>query len=111
MALDTPDIALIQGPPGTGKTTVIRAIVERLDELSSSAVTGAGAFLNGTPINATAKSELATALIGTGFSYDSERRRRQAEVLAAVLPEIRDIRRIVAAPPDLCAFPCGRRDW
>lgn len=35
VALNTPDIALIQGPPGTGKTTVIAAIVERLNELSS----------------------------------------------------------------------------
>ena len=34
IALNTPDIALIQGPPGTGKTTVITAIVERLNELS-----------------------------------------------------------------------------
>ena len=33
VALNTPDIALIQGPPGTGKTTVIAAIVERLNEL------------------------------------------------------------------------------
>lgn len=32
IALNTPDIALIQGPPGTGKTTVITAIVERLNE-------------------------------------------------------------------------------
>jgi len=32
-ALNTPDIAIIQGPPGTGKTTVISAIVERLNEL------------------------------------------------------------------------------
>ncbi len=32
-AINTPDIALIQGPPGTGKTTVIRAIVKRIDEL------------------------------------------------------------------------------
>ena len=32
VALNTPDIALIQGPPGTGKTTVIAAIVERLQE-------------------------------------------------------------------------------
>jgi DNA polymerase III delta prime subunit len=31
-ALNTPDIALIQGPPGTGKTTVITAILERLNE-------------------------------------------------------------------------------
>lgn len=32
IALNTPDIALIQGPPGTGKTTVIAAIIERLNE-------------------------------------------------------------------------------
>lgn len=34
VALNTPDIAVIQGPPGTGKTTVIAAILERLNELS-----------------------------------------------------------------------------
>lgn len=34
IALNTPDIALIQGPPGTGKTTVIAAILERLNEES-----------------------------------------------------------------------------
>lgn len=33
-ALNTPDIALVQGPPGTGKTTVIAAILERLNELA-----------------------------------------------------------------------------
>lgn len=34
VALNTPDIAVIQGPPGTGKTTVITAILERLNEIS-----------------------------------------------------------------------------
>lgn len=34
VALNSPDICLIQGPPGTGKTTVITAIVERLNEIS-----------------------------------------------------------------------------
>ncbi len=33
-ALNTPDICIIQGPPGTGKTTVIAAIIERLNQLS-----------------------------------------------------------------------------
>lgn len=33
VAVNTPDIAIIQGPPGTGKTTVIKAIVKRIDEL------------------------------------------------------------------------------
>jgi len=32
IALNTPDMAIIQGPPGTGKTTVIAAILERLNE-------------------------------------------------------------------------------
>lgn len=42
LALNTPDIAIIQGPPGTGKTTVINAIIERLNEEydKSSGVTG-----------------------------------------------------------------------
>ena len=33
VALNTPDVALIQGPPGTGKTTIIVALVERLQEI------------------------------------------------------------------------------
>lgn len=36
IALNTPDIAVIQGPPGTGKTTVIRAILQRLNEIADS---------------------------------------------------------------------------
>ena len=34
IALNTPDIAIIQGPPGTGKTTVLTAIIERLNQES-----------------------------------------------------------------------------
>jgi len=34
IALSTPDIAIIQGPPGTGKTTIVTAVIERLNELS-----------------------------------------------------------------------------
>lgn len=32
-AINTTDIALIQGPPGTGKTTIIRAIIARLNKI------------------------------------------------------------------------------
>lgn len=32
VALNTPDMAIIQGPPGTGKTSVIKAIISRIDE-------------------------------------------------------------------------------
>jgi hypothetical protein len=40
VALNTPDIALIQGPPGTGKTTIIAAIIERLNELADKRSSG-----------------------------------------------------------------------
>ena len=45
IALNTPDIALIQGPPGTGKTTVIAAILERLNEESDKQKSGKGRIL------------------------------------------------------------------
>lgn len=34
LAINTPDIAVIQGPPGTGKTTVVTAVIERLNQLA-----------------------------------------------------------------------------
>lgn len=45
IALNTPDIAIIQGPPGTGKTTVIAAIVERLNQLEKNRTNIAGTVL------------------------------------------------------------------
>lgn len=45
IALNTPDIALIQGPPGTGKTTVICAILERLNEISDKTSSMKGRYL------------------------------------------------------------------
>lgn len=74
------------------------------------AVRGGGAACNGAPVRASAAAELATALVATGFSYEPERRRRQAAVLTRVLPEVRDIRRHGAASIDLCWTACGRFD-
>lgn len=45
IALNTPDIAIIQGPPGTGKTTVITAIIERLNEISNKKTVNNGQVL------------------------------------------------------------------
>jgi fructose-1,6-bisphosphatase/inositol monophosphatase family enzyme len=71
---------------------------------------GLGATLNGRPIAVSTKSELATALLGTGFSYDSTVRAEQARVLQHVLPRVRDIRRRGSAALDLCWVACGRLD-
>lgn len=75
-----------------------------------SAVRGGGAWLNGQTILTTDCSALASALVGTGFGYRAARRTRQAEVLAHVLPEVRDVRRAAAASLDLCDVACGRLD-
>jgi myo-inositol-1(or 4)-monophosphatase len=50
------------------------------------------------------------ALIATGFPYDREHRRRQAERVARVIPAVRDIRRAGSAALDLCWLAAGRVD-
>lgn len=79
------------------------------DELFAATV-GRGATLNGDPIDVGRPVELSSALVATGFGYQAERRRGQAAVMAALLPEIRDIRRLGSAALDLCAVACGRVD-
>jgi myo-inositol-1(or 4)-monophosphatase len=74
------------------------------------ATRGGGARCNGVPIACSTRDDLATALVGTGFGYGAERRRAQGEVLAGLLPRVRDIRRMGAAAVDLCSVACGRLD-
>jgi myo-inositol-1(or 4)-monophosphatase len=50
------------------------------------------------------------ALVGTGFGYLAGRRKVQGEVVAALLPQVRDIRRMGVASVDLCAVAAGRLD-
>ena len=61
-------------------------------------------------LRATAATDLAMALVGTGFGYDPELRRRQGAALQALLPRVRDIRRHGSAALDLCGVACGRLD-
>ncbi|MEU9884372.1 inositol monophosphatase family protein [Sphaerisporangium sp. NPDC051011] len=53
---------------------------------------------------------LSGALIATGFGYRPERRAVQAEVLAHVIPRVRDIRRSGSCAADLCSVAAGRVD-
>lgn len=74
------------------------------------ATRGRGASLNGAQIRVNGGAEAATALIGTGFSYDPLARAAQAEALMRVLPRVRDIRRPGSAALDLAYVACGRLD-
>ena len=53
---------------------------------------------------------LSQALVATGFGYLAARRKIQGEVVAALLPLVRDIRRGGAASVDLCSVAAGRVD-
>jgi myo-inositol-1(or 4)-monophosphatase len=91
-------------------TVVAGAVLDVVRGELFAATTGGGATRNGTPITASAATDLGSALIATGFAYSAERRARQAAVLVGVLPRVRDIRRFGAAAVDLCSVACGRVD-
>jgi myo-inositol-1(or 4)-monophosphatase len=50
------------------------------------------------------------ALVATGFGYEAERRKGQGQVVAELLPRVRDIRRGGSAAVDLCMVAAGRVD-
>jgi myo-inositol-1(or 4)-monophosphatase len=74
------------------------------------ATRGGGAHRDGRRITGSRVTELSQALLGTGFGYDAARRAHQARVLAQLLAEVRDVRRIGAASIDLCLAAEGALD-
>jgi myo-inositol-1(or 4)-monophosphatase len=74
------------------------------------AVAEGRATLNGAPLRASQRTELASALVATGFGYEAEVRAGQAETVARLLPLVRDIRRAGAAALDLAWTAAGRLD-
>jgi myo-inositol-1(or 4)-monophosphatase len=75
-----------------------------------SAVRGGPPLLNGVEVEASGRSELATAMIATGFGYDAAVREAQAALVARLLPRVRDIRRFGSAALDLAWTAGGRYD-
>jgi myo-inositol-1(or 4)-monophosphatase len=74
------------------------------------ATRGGGAYMNRQPIRVSERSDIAGALIATGFSYDPAAREEQAAIVAKVLPIVRDIRRAGSAALDLASLAMGRVD-
>jgi myo-inositol-1(or 4)-monophosphatase len=71
---------------------------------------GRGATVNGQPLQVTGCRALDRAMVATGFSYESEHRAEQAQLLVQLLPRIRDIRRAGGASLDLAYVAAGRVD-
>ncbi len=79
------------------------------------AVAGQGSWLHpegapAVPLRCNARVPLSSALVSTGFGYERARRVVQGEVVAAVLPQVRDIRRGGSCAVDLCSLATGRVD-
>jgi myo-inositol-1(or 4)-monophosphatase len=79
------------------------------DELWS-AERGGSPLLNGAPVAPSGRKELATAMVATGFGYDAAVREQQGALVARLLPQVRDIRRLGSAALDLCWVAAGRYD-
>ncbi len=117
-----PDWAVSIAAEVDGTVVAGAVFVPRRDELYS-ARAGGGAWLSSgaldwrgedtrSPVRLACNRDvpLAQALVATGFGYESGRRQVQADVLRAVLPRVRDIRRGGSAAADLCSVASGTVD-
>jgi myo-inositol-1(or 4)-monophosphatase len=92
-----------------GRMIAGAVFVPPLGEMFTAAA-GQGAWLDDRPIGVSTETDLSLALIGTGFGYQPEQRTQQAERLARLISQVRDVRRLGSAAFDLCMVACGRLD-
>jgi myo-inositol-1(or 4)-monophosphatase len=90
--------------------SVAGAVAEPATGRLWSAAEGEGATCDGRPLRVSEATDLSLSLLGTGFSYRAERRVRQVALVGAMLPHVRDVRRMGSAALDLCAVAAGWAD-
>lgn len=95
--------------------SVAGAVVDVSLQTTYSAHRGGGATMStsdGTVSDLVSNSvtTVSMALVATGFGYDARRRKVQGRLIAEILPQVRDIRRIGSAALDLCMVATGRVD-
>jgi myo-inositol-1(or 4)-monophosphatase len=102
-------IAVVEGDPdpltwrGIAGCVINPAIGEEFTGLA-----GAGAWLGEHPLRVEEPESLAVSLINTGFAYDATVRGEQGRIVAELLAQVRDIRRLGTASLDLCFVAAGR---
>jgi myo-inositol-1(or 4)-monophosphatase len=104
-------IAVVEGDPTPGNWTELAGVViNAASGREFTATRGGGAFSDGVPLAVNRPESLGQSLLSTGFSYSQTIRTQQAQVMARVMPHIRDIRRMGAASLDLTALAAGQLD-
>lgn len=93
-----------------GAGTLAGVVVDPVLGETFQAVRGGGAYCGRERLRVNDPVPAARALVGTGFSYLPDSRRRQGNLVATLLPHVRDIRRSGTCAGDLCALAAGRLD-
>ncbi|WP_457192110.1 inositol monophosphatase family protein [Nocardioides sp. P5_E3] len=104
-----PDCAVSVAAEVDGRV-VAGAVVTIPTGVEYAAALGHGATRDGLPISVRPSPPLAERLVLTGFGYQREVREHQAGCIAALLPEVRDIRRMGSCALDLCHVADGSGD-
>lgn len=93
-----------------GSGALAGVVLDPMRDECWSADRGGRALLNGRPVEASRRDDLATAMVATGFGYDQAVREAQGALVARLLPRVRDIRRLGSAALDLAWTAAGRYD-
>jgi len=104
-------IAAVTGDPTPGSWQVEAGAVfnPATGELFHAA-RGQGSFLGETRLQIATPPPMNLALLATGFAYSTAMRQEQVRILAELIGEVRDIRRMGTASLDLAAVAAGRVD-
>ena len=93
-----------------GGESVAGVVVNAATGTVYAATRGGGATRDGAPIHVRPSPDLQHTLVLTGFGYRLDVRRHQIDCIAALLPQVRDIRRMGSCALDLCKVAEGRAD-
>ncbi len=94
----------------TSEQVVAGAVVNVATGEVFAAALGSGAMLDGQPLRVRPVPALEERLVSTGFWYVKKVREVQAQAVARLLPQVRDIRRAGSCALDLCSIAAGRSD-
>ena len=99
-----------EGTGERGGTVVAGAVVGIGSDVEYAAALGHGATRDGERLRVRTTPPLAERLVLTGFGYRHDVRAHQARCVAALLPSVRDIRRMGSCALDLCHVAEGAAD-
>ncbi len=103
-------VAAVEGGKDPSTWRIIAGAVFSGSRVEWKAAVGHGAWKNGEPLLRSGGPSLSATLLATGFNYIAERRVAQGKIIAQVLPQVRDIRRLGSAAVDLCLVAEGKMD-